>query len=89
MNIIVTGASRGIGFELVKRFAENEENRIIAISRNLQNLRTLQGVCKNINENTEVIGVKYDITSADIEKELLPQISKYFDKVDILINNAG
>jgi len=89
MNIVITGASRGIGFELVKQFARDEKNEIIAISRDMKNLRTLQGVCKNINKDANVHVIKYDITSGNVEGELLPDVLKVFNKVDILINNAG
>ena len=89
MNIIVTGASQGIGFELVKKFSQDKQNVIIAISRNMQRLRTLQGVCKNINMEAKVHAIKYDITSENVEGELLPELLKHIDKVDILINNAG
>ena len=34
MNIIITGASKGIGFELVKVLAKHKQNHIVAISRN-------------------------------------------------------
>ena len=31
MNILVTGASKGVGFEVVKQFAKNSTNNIIAL----------------------------------------------------------
>ena len=40
-NIIVTGASRGIGYELVKYYASNG-HRVIAISRNQEGLDNLK-----------------------------------------------
>ncbi len=89
MNIVITGASRGIGFELVKQFARDDNNEIIVISRNIKDLHTLQGVCKNINEHTKVQAIKYDITSGEIEDELIPEILKFISKVNILVNNAG
>lgn len=89
MNILVTGASRGIGSEIVKRFAESSDNIIIPISRNMKNLRTLQGVCKNLNENSNVIPIKFDLISDDYEKDLVPKVLEVVSNVDILINNAG
>ena len=46
--VIVTGASRGIGFELVKQYAE-ADYEVIAISRNAYKLERLKEVCLNLN----------------------------------------
>ena len=40
-NVIVTGASRGIGFELIQLFAKNGCN-VLAISRNIEPITSLQ-----------------------------------------------
>lgn len=90
MNIIVTGASRGIGYETVKQFASEEGNHILAISRNESKLRELSEECKKINQGSEV-----DILTFDLEKintsqeEILSIVGKTFDTLNILINNAG
>ncbi len=82
MNIIVTGASRGIGFEIVKLFSQNKDNKIIAISRNQEGLNKLKVESENI------ITISFDLNSNNYQS-LISQISSSFDKVDILINNAG
>ena len=82
MNIIVTGASRGIGIELAKTFAENSENKVIVIARNKEKLEQLEKQFKNITALT------YDL-NLDNYNILVTDISKTFNKVDILINNAG
>ena len=90
MNIIVTGASRGIGYETVKQFTNEENNHILAISRNEMKLQELSEECKKTNT-----GSKTDIFPFDLEKintdgeRFMAQIEKTFDSVDILINNAG
>jgi NAD(P)-dependent dehydrogenase (short-subunit alcohol dehydrogenase family) len=89
MNIVVTGASRGIGFELVKRFALDEHNRIYAISRNQERLDKLKSECIMAQPRANVLPLAIDLASENAGT----QISKYFknqkDRVDILINNAG
>ncbi len=76
MNIIITGASRGIGFETAKLLSAN--HKIISISRNAGN-----------NPLPGVIPISFDFETGDISKELLPEIKKYFSSVDVLINNAA
>lgn len=46
MNIVVTGASRGIGYELVKQFSTNANYTVFAVSRNLEKLEQLKRMQK-------------------------------------------
>ncbi len=80
--ILITGASRGIGFDTVLELAKNPENHVIALSRNIEKLSAL----KNISPDNITIHA-FDITSFT-EKEL-DKITVNFEKIDILINNAG
>lgn len=89
MNIIVTGASRGIGRETVKAFAKHGKHRIFAISRNSEKLESLKSDCRALNPGSEVVPFSADITSHDFSKRLLPVFAKFESGIDILINNAG
>ncbi len=89
MNIIVTGASRGIGRALVLKFAENQGNKIIAISRNQEKLRHLADEANQLSSGSAVIPVPFDLASEGFAFNLLPDIFKHFEYVDILVNNAG
>ena len=81
-NIIVTGASRGIGFALVKYLAEKNHN-ILAISRDTSTLLELQKKFSNI------IPLQIEITSdADI-KRVSKFVEENWAKVDALVHNAG
>lgn len=78
-NIIISGASRGIGFALVNYFAKRDF-RVLALSRNIETLF-------NLPKNVTVL--KVDITKEKDLKKVTNFISKNWKQVDILINNAG
>lgn len=79
-NIIITGASRGIGFEMAQLFA-NEGHQVLALSRNDKPISDLK--------HQNIVAFPFDLsTSADLQK-LEDFIAKNWKQVDILINNAG
>lgn len=88
MNIVVTGASRGIGYALVKRLSQSGNHNIVAIARDSRQLEQLKLKCSNLNNASNIFPMPFDLGSDDYEK-LLMQILTSFNKVDILVNNAG
>lgn len=79
-NIIVTGTSRGIGFELVKLFA-NQGHNVLALSRNDKNIRDL-----NLDN---VTAFAFDLSKDADYKRVEDFITSNWKQVDVLINNAG
>ncbi len=79
-NIIITGASRGIGYEMAKLFAE-EGHQVLALSRNEKPIRALN------SENIHTFS--FDICNEQDLKKMTDYISTTWEKVDVLINNAG
>lgn len=79
-NVIITGTSRGIGFEMAQLFANNNCN-VLAISRNTKPLEALK--------LSNIINLSADLSNEDDLKKVTEFISKNWKKVDILINNAG
>ena len=84
--VLVTGGSRGLGYEMVKAFAEQGAD-IIIVSRKLD-------ACEEVAEEVRKLGRKALALSAHCGKweEIDPMIEKayeVFGKVDILVNNAG
>ncbi len=89
MNIVVTGASKGIGLNIVKSLAISQVNKIIGISRNYKQLVILKDWCSN-NSKTEFIPISYDFQQITFsEPKLSGIIRQHFNSIDILINNAG
>jgi len=78
-NVIITGSSRGIGFELAQLFA-NEGHQVLALSRNERPITELA--------HQNISAFSFDISKAEDLKKLEDFI-KNWKSVDILINNAG
>ena len=89
MNIIITGASRGIGRETAKIFAANKENLIIGISRNKDKLHNLKIECRDKGAG-KIIPLVFDLENIKKnEKKIYDFVIGHMKSVDILINNAG
>jgi NAD(P)-dependent dehydrogenase (short-subunit alcohol dehydrogenase family) len=83
---LVTGGSRGLGYQMVKAFAERGADVIIA-SRKLEN-------CEKVAEEMRALGRKALAVSAHVGKwpecdRLIEEGYAAFGRVDILVNNAG
>jgi len=89
MNVIITGAGRGIGYELVRKFASAPGNKIIAISRNKQNLGNLKNECSALLKGSELLTCSFDLEEGNYHALLQDSILPFFKSVDILVNNAG
>jgi 3-oxoacyl-[acyl-carrier protein] reductase len=81
---IVTGSSRGIGFEIAKEFAENNGAIVIVCSRSLEQAAR---AAARINGNT--FACKVDVTNDLSIQKLLQQTLLNHKQIDILVNNAG
>lgn len=79
-NIIITGTSRGIGFELVRLFAE-QGHKVLALSRNTKPVNDLK------HENITTFA--FDLCQQEDYQKVENFIQKKWKQVDILINNAG
>jgi 3-oxoacyl-[acyl-carrier protein] reductase len=84
---LVTGASRGIGAAIVKRFAE-EGATVYASARDTA---SLESNCARLSAETPgtAIALSLDVTSAAALKEAFLTIRKQQGRLDVLVNNAG
>lgn len=82
-NILITGGSRGLGYELVKVFHSNNY-KVFTIVRN-------KHASDKLNEDfsLNVFPIITDITSDGCIEVVKTKIKEHTDKIDILINNAG
>ena len=88
MNILVTGASKGIGFEIVRQFAKDSSNNIIALARDIKQLKELKVICKT-EYNNEVHIYSIDFLAETFNKDLKNILDSHSNHFDVVINNAG
>ncbi|WDF56468.1 SDR family NAD(P)-dependent oxidoreductase [Mucilaginibacter sp. KACC 22063] len=89
MNIIITGASSGVGFEAALELINKDENHVIALARQQNKLSRLQEIATSLNPGCTIYPVVFDLVNDDYDglKQFIEQ--KFGGHVDILINNAG
>ena len=80
--ILITGATGGIGYSLVKKFNELE-GTILATGTNNEKLDKLKKEFPNINV------LKFDISQHDKIEEFIENVNSQLVGLDILVNNAG
>lgn len=89
MNIIITGASSGVGFEAALELIVSGKHKVIALARSQDKLGKLLEIAQGLNPSAELYPIAFDIVH-DEYAGLLQFIASNFDnRVDVLINNAG
>ena len=84
--VLVTGGSRGLGYEMVKAFAERGADVVIA-SRKLENCETVADEVRALGRRAlavQVHAAKWDSIDA-----LIARTYEEFGRIDVCINNAG
>ncbi len=80
MNIVVTGAGKGIGLALARQLLQLPEHRVWACSRDVSALQAI--------DSPRLMAEALDITTASAE--IISQlVASHLTTVDILIHNAG
>lgn len=81
--ILITGANRGIGKEIAKQMA----------ARNWQVIVTARDLSKAVQSAKEIgsnsFGLQLDVQDENSVKEAARQVENRFNKLDVLVNNAG
>ena len=92
-NVVITGASRGIGLSIAKKLASNGSNIAILAKTEVPHPKlpgTIYTAAKEIEDfGVKALPLKTDIRFEDqVEKSIL-QVIKEFGSIDILVNNAS
>ncbi|MGZ3755464.1 MAG: SDR family NAD(P)-dependent oxidoreductase [Mucilaginibacter sp.] len=89
MNILITGASSGVGFEAVLELLLSGKHKVIALARSQDKLERLAEIAAGLSPDSILYPIAFDIVHDDYV-DLQQFIKTHFDnRIDILINNAG
>jgi NAD(P)-dependent dehydrogenase (short-subunit alcohol dehydrogenase family) len=88
MNVVITGASSGIGYQAAYRFAVEHGASVIAIGRRLNRLNELKEAVIQAGGTGEIIPIEMDLETVEIAT-IYNNVYFYFKTVDILVNNAA
>jgi 3-hydroxybutyrate dehydrogenase len=84
--VFITGAASGIGLELARSFAENGAKVVIS---DLNEEKAKNSADELKNRGFDVHSVGCDVTDEEDLKSALDETLHYYQRIDILINNAG
>lgn len=85
--VVVTGGSRGIGAEIVKKLARDKYRVILNYNKSENEAKKVKEDLQKNNINIEIF--KADVSKREEVKELIDFVINKFGKIDVLINNAG
>lgn len=85
---IVTGGTRGIGYEIVRLYLQNNAKVVLFGSRE-ESVNNALDLLKKENEGYEVCGYYPDLTNLEEVERVFEEVKNKYGKIDILVNNAG
>ena len=84
-NILITGATSGIGLAAAKKLANSKNNLILCGRRQYK----LDEISNELNKITNVLPLHFDVSDKKESNKVLENLPQEFSAIDILINNAG
>jgi NAD(P)-dependent dehydrogenase (short-subunit alcohol dehydrogenase family) len=86
-NVLVTGANRGIGLELVRQLSQQSDTRVFAACRDPEAANILRGLAQE--SAGRVTLVRLHVDNSDSITEAVAEVQRQTDSLDLLINNAA
>lgn len=83
--VLITGGSRGLGFEIAKKCLK--EQAIVTITG--RSMDTLKEAKEKLGNPAKLHLVEHDITAYETDDDAVYQARKAMGGIDILVNNAG
>jgi NAD(P)-dependent dehydrogenase (short-subunit alcohol dehydrogenase family) len=90
-NILITGASQGLGRELALRFAREGAATLSLVARHGAKLNEVRDEIRKIdNGKIDIVTIEADVSSSrDIERIVATTLAQFKGELDVLVNNAS
>ena len=85
---LITGATSGIGEACARKFVQGGYNLILT-ARRKKKLEEIKAQLEAENDNVKVRTLVFDVRDTDAAKAAIDSLENEWQKVDVLINNAG
>lgn len=87
--ILITGATGGIGHEIIKEFCSRSVGQLILACRDLQKAAELKTNLLKLYPHIKIDIRHLDLASIKSTRQFAESIQNDFNRIDVLINNAG
>jgi NAD(P)-dependent dehydrogenase (short-subunit alcohol dehydrogenase family) len=96
-NILITGASQGLGREMALRFAREGAAGVSLVARHADKLNTVRDEVRQIgpsrtggSDKIEIVAIEADVSKPrDIERIVATTLAQFKGRLDVLVNNAS
>jgi NAD(P)-dependent dehydrogenase (short-subunit alcohol dehydrogenase family) len=89
-NILITGASQGLGRELALAFAGEGAAALSLVARHAGAIESVRDEVRKIAPDTRVVAIEADVSKPkDIERLIATTLDAFGGRLDVLVNNAS
>lgn len=88
MNVVITGATKGIGRAIADTLYQHGANLAVC-ARQKSDLEEMEAALKAVNPDQQVISQVCDVSDKDAVVAFGNYVLSHWDRVDVLVNNAG
>jgi NAD(P)-dependent dehydrogenase (short-subunit alcohol dehydrogenase family) len=89
-NVLITGASQGLGRELALAFAREGASGLSLSARHAAAIQAVRDEVRQIAPETKVLAIEADVSKPkDIERMIATSLDAFAGQLDVLVNNAS
>jgi NAD(P)-dependent dehydrogenase (short-subunit alcohol dehydrogenase family) len=89
-DILITGASQGLGREMALRFAREGASGLSIVARHVDKLNEVREEIRRIAAKTDIVAIEADVSKPrDTERIIATTLAQFKGHLDVLVNNAS
>ena len=89
-NILITGASQGLGRAIALRFAPEGAGGLSIVARHVDKLNKVRDEVRKIAPKIDIVVIEADVSKpGDIERIVAITLAQFKGRLDVLVNNAS